>query len=316
MKHTVKVTLTLAIFFFMAQFVGLLIINQYIDHKKTGETNKVVMKPLPYGFERPEIKNQSISFIYITISIIFGTIIVLLLAKFRKPIIWRFWFFGSVWITLSIALAAFIDSKIAIFLSLAVALLKFLRPNFIVQNISEIFVYGGLAAIFVPIFNLFAAFMLLLLISAYDYVAVFKTKHMISLARFQSDSKVFAGLFIPYKAQNGRDAKTKKIEQNNGLQLKNSSAKNSAKKTHAAVLGGGDIGFTLIFAGVVMGDLMLKGSMIAGFLKALVIPIFVTIALLVLLLKGKKNKFYPAMPILSIGCFAGYLAVLLMNRFF
>ena len=39
MKHTLKVTLALVAFFFLAQVVGLLIVNQYIDHKKTVEAN-------------------------------------------------------------------------------------------------------------------------------------------------------------------------------------------------------------------------------------------------------------------------------------
>ena len=81
-------------------------------------------------------------------------------------------------------------------------------------------------------------------------------------------------------------------------------------KSSVAVLGGGDIGFTLIFAGVVMKGLMLKETILAGFLKTLIIPVFVSIALLILLIKGKENKFYPAMPVLSLGCFLGYLAVL------
>ena len=44
----------------------------------------------------------------------------------------------------------------------------------------------------------------------------------------------------------------------------------------------------------------------------LIIPVFVSLALLFLLLKGQQNKFYPAMPVLSLGCFIGYLAVLVI----
>ena len=68
MKHTLKVTVALVLFFFMAQFVGLIVVNQYIDHKKTIETKVVVYKPLPYNLERPQVEDQSTSFIYIFIS--------------------------------------------------------------------------------------------------------------------------------------------------------------------------------------------------------------------------------------------------------
>src|SRR3989338_2612352 len=129
MKHTIQVTLALVLFFFLAQFTGLLIVNEYIDHKKTTEAKVIVMKPLPYGLERPEVKNQSTSFIYIAIAIFIGTIIVLLLIKFNKPIIWKLWFFATVWITLSIAFAAFLNNTVAAVLALILSLLKLYKPN-------------------------------------------------------------------------------------------------------------------------------------------------------------------------------------------
>ena len=301
MKHTLKVTIALVLFFFMAQFAGLLIINHYIDHKKTIETKKVEWLPLPYKIERPEIKNQSISFVYITIAIFIGTILVLLLMKFNKPLIWKLWFFATVWLTLAIAFAAFINNFLAAILALIITILKLDKPDIIIQNLSEIFIYGGLAAIFVPMINLFAAFMLLIIISVYDFVAVYKTKHMIKLAKFQSKSKIFAGLLIPYGK--GKVLIKGKVSAEKGIEQ---------KKARVAVLGGGDIGFTLIFAGVVMKGLMLKEAVLIGFLKTLIVPIFVSFALLILLLIGQENKFYPAMPLLSLGCFLGYLVVLVV----
>ena len=304
MKHTFKVTVALVLFFFLAQFTGLLVVNHYIDHKKTIETKTVVMKPLPYGLERPEVKNQSASFIYITMAIFIGTILVLLLIKFNKPIIWKLWFFATVWLTLSIAFAAFLNSIVAAVLALILSLLKLYKPDVIIQNLSEIFIYGGLAAIFVPIINLFAAFMLLIVMSIYDYISVFKTKHMIKLASFQSRSKVFAGLLIPY--EKGKvSVKFSKPELSKATEVPKS-------KHSVAVLGGGDIGFTLIFAGVVMKGLMLEEAVLTSFLKTLIIPVFVSLALLMLLIKGQENKFYPAMPVLSLGCLAGYLIVWLV----
>jgi len=305
MKHTIKVIIALVLFFLTAQVAGLLIINQYIDHPKTIDSKEIVMKPLPYGLERPEIENQSTSFIYITIAILIGTFLVLLLIKFNKTFIWKFWFFATVWLTLSIAFAAFFNAIAAAIIAFVLSVLKLYKPNVIIQNFSEIFIYGGLAAIFVPIINLFAAFMLLIVISIYDYISVFKTKHMIKLANFQSQSKIFAGFLIPYE----KDKIILKEKLYSKLEIKQAPAKTSPQRS-IAVLGGGDIGFTLIFAGVVMKNLMLQNTILIGFLKTLAIPIFVALALLILLIKGQHNKFYPAMPFLSIGCFIGYLVIL------
>ena len=188
---------------------------------------------------------------------------------------------------------------------MALTVWKLFKPNIIIQNLSEVFIYGGLAAILVPMLNLFAAFMMLVTISIYDYIAVYRTKHMVKLAKFQSESKVFAGLFIPYERNqiffSLKPAKPKIPE------------KEPKRKKSVAVLGGGDIGFTLIFAGVVMKDLMLQETMLIGFLKTLIIPAVVSLALLFLLMKGEKDKFYPAMPILSLGCFLGWLVVWLVS---
>ena len=98
-------------------------------------------------------------------------------------------------------------------------------------------------------------------------IAVWYTKHMIKLAKFQTSLKVFAGLLIPYD------------------------------KKRAAILGGGDIGFPLLFTVVIYKSL---GP------SALVIPLFVALSLFLLLVYGKKNRYYPAMPYLSAGCLAGY----------
>ena len=69
-------------------------------------------------------------------------------------------------------------------------------------------------------------------------------------------------------------------------------------------MGGGDVGFPLIFAGVVLNNYNL--------ISALIVVLFVSLALLGLMLFGKEKKFYPAMPFLTAGCFLGYLVSLLV----
>jgi presenilin-like A22 family membrane protease len=300
MKHTLKITLILVLFFFVSQVVGLAITNEYLDHKTTAETGNVTWQALPYNMERPPVE-ESTSYIWIISAILIGTLLLYLLIKFKKVNLWKIWFFLAILLTLSVAFAAFIPQIIAFILALIFAIFKIFKPNVIMQNITEIFVYGGLAAIFVPIINIFAAFMLLILISIYDIIAVFKTKHMVSIAKFQSKTQVFAGLLIPYEKMKLKKEETSKAKKPIAM-----------KKVRLAVLGGGDIGFPLLFAGVVMKDLMLANMELIGFLKTLIIPLCVTIALFFLLMKGKEEKFYPAMPFLSIGCIIGYLIVLVL----
>jgi len=303
MKHTVKITVLLVAIFFVAQVVGLLITNKYIDHKTTEATGVVSWQPLPYNIERPVIE-QSTSFMYILAAIFIGTLIVLFLIKTKIWKVWKLWYFFAVFMTLAFALAAFMNHIAAALIALFFALWKVFRPNIIVHNLTEVFVYGGIAAIFVPMMNLFSVTILLIIISIYDMYAVWKSKHMITLANMQAKSNTFAGLFVPYSIKGGiKGVKASKVKKEN--------VKKSTIRT--AILGGGDIAFPLLFAGVVMKDLMLIEPVFMGFLKTLIVVIFTTIALLILLLKSEKSKFYPAMPFISAGCFVGYGVLLLIN---
>jgi len=295
MKHTLKITIILVIVFLLAQLIGLAVTNEYIDHKKTEETGNVTWVSLPGNISRPDVE-EGVAFTSILGAILVGTLLVFVLIKFGKVFLWKIWFFLAVVFCLTVSFAAFIPQLAALGSAIILGIYKIARPTILIHNLTEIFIYGGLAAIFVPILNVYWGFVLLIAISIYDAIAVWKSKHMISLAKFQAKSKVFAGLLIPYR----RFKKKPKIK--GPLKLKKI-------KVRTAVLGGGDIGFPLIFAGVVMKELMLKKPELTGFLITLLIPLFTTIALTILLTKGKQERFYPAMPFLTAGCIVGFILV-------
>ena len=284
MKHSFWITFFLVLLFLATQFVGLKIIDNYVDAEATAETGVISYKPLPYNIERPDVAPET-SVWLIVIGVLIGTALILLLIRFRQVNLWRVWFFLSVLLTLSVAFSSFIASFAAFLLSLFLSAWKIFRPNVIIHNITEIFIYGGLAAIFVPLLNILAVSILLVLISAYDAFAVWKSRHMVKMAEFQTSSNLFSGLYIPH----GGNVRMEPVSKN----VKGTS------RVRSAVLGGGDMGFPLIFAGVVMKDV--------GLLRALAIPVVVSFFLLGLLIFGKKNRFYPAMPFLTVGCFIGYL---------
>lgn len=305
MKHSISITTILIGLFFISQIIGLVIIDGYIDHKTTIKTGNITYVALPFGMERPEVEDQSTSFLFMIIPILIATFFVYLLFKFKKTSLWRIWFFLAVIIGLTIAFNVFMPQKIAAILAIILAFYKVFRPNILVHNITELFIYGGIATLFVPIINLFSAIMLLVLISIYDMIAVWKSKHMIKLAKFQTEAKAFAGIALPYGIKQGKTHFIKTT--------KKSIKKTNKIKAKIAILGGGDIIFPLIFAGVILKVLMLTNNYYIGFIKTLIIPIFVSIALAILLIKAKKGKFYPAMPFLSLGCISGFALILIFG---
>ena len=261
MKHSVKITAILVSLFLLAQLIGLYIVNNY----PTG-------RELPYNIERPDFEPKT-SFIPIFITITIASIIALLLVRFNAQSLWKIWFLLAVVFTLLIAFSVFMPETIALLVAVVLSVFKIFKRNLFIHNFTELFIYGGLAAIFVPILSILSISILLILISLYDIYAVWKSKHMVKLAKFQAKMKLFAGIFIPYE-----------------------------KKT--AILGGGDIGFPLLFAGVILDKI--------GLLSSIIVILFSTLALLLLLIYSKKGRFYPAMPFISAGCFLGYLVVLLI----
>ncbi|MEA3378141.1 MAG: presenilin family intramembrane aspartyl protease [Nanoarchaeota archaeon] len=264
MKHNLKIIFILLALFLITQITGL-----WISYKYS------LIEELPFGIEKLEVEQESASFLPIFIMIIIATFLGLLLMHYKLFNVWRFWFFITVIFTLTISLSIFIGQILALIIAIIFGFLKVYKHNIYIHNLTEIFIYGALAAIFVPIFNIFSIIILLILISVYDYIAVRKTKHMVKLAKSQSQTKTFAGFYVPYKKG-------------------------------AAILGGGDIGFALLFAATIIKELSISFFSF----KAFVIPFFSALALLTLFLIGKDKKFYPAMPFVTAGCLLGYIILI------
>jgi presenilin-like A22 family membrane protease len=298
MKHTARIILWMVVLFLAAQYIGLFVVNQYIDYPTSQATGNFTAAPLPAvageQVDRPQLSEGATPW-YIITAIILGTLFLFLLMRWNAVLVWKLWFFLAATMCLHFALYAltknFLDSTaVSLTAGLVFAWWKVWRPGLFVQNFTELLLYGGLAAVFFSILNIKAMLILLVLISLYDAYAVWKSKHMISLAKFQSSSGLFAGLFIPYSTSGGG-------------RVVSAATPGSGVKT--AILGGGDIGFPLLFSASVLKEYALAGQA----WLALLIPPFVAVALFLLLWYGKKDRFYPAMPFLSVGCLVGLLVV-------
>jgi presenilin-like A22 family membrane protease len=295
MKHALPVAAILVLLFVASQIIGLIVIQRYQSTGPGGQT--IWRQPMLAGvaLERPDVA-PSTTTLLLAGAIALGTLLVLFLLRSPGGVFfWKLWFFTAIVVTLNISFGAFMPGSLALPLAVLLGLVKVFRSSVILHNLSEIFVYSGLAVIFVPMLNIDWAIIILLLISAYDMYAVWKSKHMIKMAKFQARSGMFAGLLIPYKLpKGGRPSKGTRLVM---------------KPVRTAVLGGGDMSFPLIFAGVVMKEGF-------GFANALYVVAGSTVALALLLWLGKKGKFYPAMPFLTAGCLAGFIVMRLAGILF
>jgi len=292
-KHTWQITLTLLAMFLATQFIGLAVIHAYVG------------KQLPYGMQPPENIPPSNATLSIIIAFVIAIALIFLLSRIKAKLFLRLWFFVVVILAIGITLNSLLfyfkipyTAAIAALVALPLAFFKIFKRNLLVHNLTELLIYPGIASVFVPILDVFWIIILLLLISVYDIYAVWHSKFMQKMAKFQiNELGFFAGFFVPYLSKKDRE-KIKYLKQ----KYKNKkTAENILKrqkiKVSLAILGGGDVIFPIIATGIFMKAF--------GLLPALFVTFGATIALLILFMAARKGKFYPAMPFLTAGIFVG-----------
>lgn len=342
MKHSQRITNYLLVLFIIAQVVGLYVIFAYVDLTASLTSGEVVSQLNPIG-GTAELE-KSTAGITIIGGVIIGTLLVFLIIYFKLFWLWRVWFYTAIVFCLSIAYGAFvhqftnpiISHYIPIGLAIITGFIKVFKPNFWVHNFTEVFLYGGLIQFFIESITFWNAIFILIAISLYDIYSVWHSGHMVKLANSQAESKLFAGIMIPYsvkekdfykqfqsKAKVSKNSSKVEVKNESKTQKSNLDHKKAGKKIvgQSAILGGGDIGFVLLFAGAVLLDTLNQiiaarnlGTILApidvlakmAFLKVLIIPVCAALALYMLFVYSKPDKFYPAMPFLTGGCLVGY----------
>lgn len=314
MKHNLKITGLLIGMFLIAQLIGIFVIHAYQPEIKqvvdeNGTVTNVTAYNLPYGMAPPEEINPGISLISILIAFVIAIVLMLVLMRIRAEFFLRAWFFFVVSVAIAITLNSFIigatySSIIALIVAVPLAFLKIFKRNIIVHNVTELVIYPGIAAIFVPIVNtVWVVVVLLILISIYDIYAVWHAGFMQKMAKYQIKKlRFFAGFFVPYLGKKEREI-IREAKRSKGTM--GGDAKGKKIKVSVAILGGGDVVFPIILAGVVLN--------VFGLLSAIIISLGATVALTCLFYLSEKGKFYPAMPFISAGCFVALGIVYLIK---
>ncbi|HKL24036.1 MAG TPA: presenilin family intramembrane aspartyl protease [Candidatus Nanoarchaeia archaeon] len=302
MKHNVKITILILAMFLATQFIGLYVVNEYLPEKVVdGEKVTVSDVPsLPYGMETPQPEEQSDYnqvFASVVLAFMIALGILFLLMRYKAEIVLKIWFAFVVLIALGIFFNAILpenqySSWFALIIALPLMFFKVFKRNIFVHNTTELLIYPGIAAVFVPILNIWTIVALLVVISIYDIWAVWHSGVMQKMAKFQMNKvKVFSGFFIPYLSKKMKN-KIKKMKKPELKKLKKKGV-----RARVAILGGGDVIFPIITAGVVLKTL--------GFIPAILTIFGALLGLGYLFFFAKQQKYYPAMPFISTGLFLG-----------
>ncbi len=294
-KHKLSITLIILGLFLATQIVGLIVINQH---------------PVP-TFLSPTMPEVEFSYGYFLVNLLISFFIAitlfLFLIKYKYRFFLKFWFFAVVTMALSISINAIFRLGnlnfaylTALVIALPIAILKIYRHSVVIHNLTEILVYPGIAAIFTMVFNPWSILVILILISIYDIWAVWHSGLMQKMVKFQMDElHVFGGLLIPYFTDKQKKSIELMKQKLKNKKITKEKIRKSKMKISVGMLGGGDIVFPLITAGVFMQKF--------GLTPAIYIIVGALAALTYLFCYSKKGRHYPAMPYITTGIFIALL---------
>jgi presenilin-like A22 family membrane protease len=260
--------------FALVQVIGVYCGYQYLGLIKSGE----VKGP----FDNPDSVTNSI---FLFIYILFTTAIIILIIRFKKVLLKIFEaiavFFAS-WIVFDFIVPYQIVGYTVpwgAILALSLTVWKMFRPTIISQNVALIFAVSGAGAVIGGSLGVLPVIIFLLILSAYDFVSVFLTKHMVYMAKAITETPMAFTAAVPVKTKNF---------------------------SHVFQLGGGDLVMPLILSVSVLGRF--------GLYHALITTLggFIALAVLFYYVLKSPGQPLPALPPISAGACLGFVASVLL----
>lgn len=256
--------------------------------------NLLSMEEMP---ETPVANESASSGVYFFLVVGLSTALMLVLYKLKASLVIKAWFALAIFLTLNVFFSTFLEFIYAILATAIFFIIRYKTKRWQIRNLVDICAFAGAGALFGSMIGILPAIILLILLSVYDIVSVFYTKHMVSLAKSGVKSDTFMG--ISYPKASGISKEEKEVEgDSDKTDNKVKSRTKEEKESKFGVLGGGDI----IIPMIVSIALIKKFTILSGVFAVL----FSALSLSVLLLKSKKGKFYPAIPPLAFGLFSGF----------
>jgi len=248
-------------------------------------------------FDNP---NDPVNLLVFFVIMLVVTVTILLIAKFWKKRFIQVIILGSIGYTAFFVfypLLSFVATQtLSTFLSItavAILILALIKhPEWYIIDISGIIVGVGAIGIFGISLSIFLVIVLLIALSIYDAISVYKTKHMIDLADAVMDLRLPVMLVVP------KTRKYSLIKETKGLKEK----LEGGEEREAFFLGLGDI----VMPGILVASSLhnIAGN---GLLIALSVMVGTLIGFAVLMSVVIKGKPQAGLPYLCSGAILGYL---------
>lgn len=236
-----------------------------------------------------KLKVPEISFWYFIFSFTVATLFIFLLIKLlkfnkQKKIVFKTIFTLAVFLGGTLLLSVWIQGAAPLFLMGILIFWWWTKPSILIQDLCVVLGIAGTGSFLGLSLSPEVVVILLIIFSIYDFIAVYKTKHMIKMAKEMIESKAILALVVPpdiagFKRHLGRVKPGGKF----------------------LVLGGGDIVFPLLFASSLVPY---------GILDSLIVAIFSLFGLaagFLFFVSQKKRRPIPALPPIALFSIIGFL---------
>jgi presenilin-like A22 family membrane protease len=238
------------------------------------------------------IESPSASFFQFIFYFFLATLFVLSVFYFirQKPIkvkIYRFLFIFASFFTALIFFESFLSEPIPLILVFLLIFWWIKKPIILSQNLLIIFSLAGIGANLGLILKPEVVILILVVLSIYDFIAVYKTKHMVKMAKDMIEAGTILGLVFPFEPV-GFLKSTSEVKPGEGKFL---------------ILGGGDVAFPLIFSVSLIKIGIWKSFLVAFF------SLLGLFANFLLFIFQKERKAIPALPLISLFSIIGYLII-------
>lgn len=244
--------------------------------------------------QTPVIEATPSSFFQFFISVAFVLAIIFLIIKFvksgfKKRILLKTIFLLAFFLGSFIFFKVWLGEPIALILLLFLVILRIKKPSIFTHDLLMIFGIAGVSSILGLGLTPELVAILLVIFSVYDVIAVYKTKHMVKMAKEMTEAGALPGLFLPSKTS----------ELNTPLEKTSLGGK-------FLILGGGDIVFPLLFS---------ISALQNGIVQSVTVAFFALLGLLFsfwIFFQQKERQAIPALPPIALFSIIGYLFSLLI----